>query len=196
MKTILRVAVVGLIAVFAFTGCSRPAAEIDQAKAAIQAVSDAKGDVYASAELQKLNADLQTAMDEIDTQSKKIFKSYGKAKDMLTQVSTDAAAVQTMIPARVEAAKTAAETAAAEAKAAVDEAEAMLAKAPKGKGTQADLEAMNADLAGLKTALAEVQSSLDAQNYLQAQEKAQAVKTGAAAITEQVNAAIQKIRGR
>lgn len=195
MKNLMKLSVLGLVVVFLFTSCAKqPTQQIDEAKAAIAAVQAAKGDIYAKDELKKLNDDLQAALDEVNAQSKKLFKKYGKAKEMLAKVKTDAEAVQALIPARIEEAKNAALTAQNEAKAAFDEAKALLDKAPKGKGTKADIEAMKADLAGLEAQLTEVQTAIDGEDYFGAKDKALSIKDKAAAIAEQVKAAIAKVK--
>jgi hypothetical protein len=197
MKNIVKGLTLALIVVFAFTSCAKqPTQLMDQAKAAVQSVIDAKGGIYAKDELTKLQGDLQAAMDAVTAQAKKFFKKYGPAKEMLTKVVTDAESVKALIPARIAEAKAAAETSMNEAKTAVEEAKALLEKAPKGKGTKADIEAMKADLAGLETALADVTTAMNAEDYFGAKDKADAIKQKAAAITEQINAAIAKIKGR
>lgn len=195
MKNLMKLSVLGLVVVFLFTSCAKqPTQQIDEAKAAIAAVQAAKGNIYAKDELKKLNDDLQAALDEVNAQSKKLFKKYGKAKEMLAKVKTDAEAVKALIPARIEEAKNAALTAQNEAKAAFDEAKALLDKAPKGKGTKADIEAMKADLAGLEAQLTEVQTAIDSEDYFGAKDKALSIKDKAAAIAEQVKAAIAKVK--
>jgi hypothetical protein len=195
MKNIVKGLTLALIVVFAFTSCAKqPTQLMDAAKAAIQGVVDAKGGIYAKDELAKLNSDLQAALDAVNAQSKKFFKKYGPAKDMLTKVAADADAVKALIPGRIAEARAAAETAMGEAKAVLEEAKALLEKAPKGKGTKADIEAMKADLAGLETAMADVDAAFAAQDYFGAKDKAMAVKEKGVAIVEQVNAAIAKVK--
>ncbi len=197
MKNFMKVFVLGLMVVFVFASCAKqPTQQIEAAKAAIDSVAQAQGNVYAVDELKKLNDDMMAANDEVTAQSKKFFKKYGKAKEMLTKLVADADAVKALIPARIEEAKNAAVTAQTEAKAAVDEAKALLEKAPKGKGTKADLEAMKADLAGLDMSLGEVQTALDGQDYFGAKDKAVVVKDKAVAIADQVKAAIDKVKGK
>ncbi len=197
MKNLMKISVLGLLVVFLFTSCAKqPTQQIDEAKAAIDAVVKAGGDIYAKDELKKLNDDYNAAMDEVNAQSKKLFKKYGKAKEMLAKVKTDAESVAQLIPARKEEAKNNALTALNEAKAAFETAKALLDKAPKGKGTKADIEAMKSDLAGLEAQLAEVQASIDREDYFGAHDKAVSIKEKASAISEQVNAAIEKVRGR
>jgi hypothetical protein len=197
MKNIVKGLALALIVVFAFTSCAKqPTQLMDAAKAAVQGVIDAKGNVYAKDELAKLQGDLQAALDAVTAQAKKFFKKYGPAKEMLNKVVADADSVKALIPGRIAEAKAAAETELNAAKAAVEEAKALLEKAPKGKGTKADIEAMKADLAGLETAMADVDAALAAEDYFGAKDKAAVIKEKAAAIVEQVNAAIAKIKGR
>lgn len=197
MKNLMKISVLGLLVVFLFTSCAKqPTQQIDEAKAAIDAVVKAGGDIYAKDELKKLNDDYNAAMDEVNAQAKKLFKKYGKAKEMLAKVKADAESVAQLIPARKEEAKNNALTALNEAKAAFETAKALLDKAPKGKGTKADIEAMKSDLAGLEAQLAEVQASIDREDYFGARDKAVSIKEKANAISEQVNAAIEKVRGR
>jgi hypothetical protein len=102
--------------------------------------------------------------------------------------------VKALIPVRIEEAKAAAETAMNEAKTGWDEAKALLEKAPRGKGTQADIAAMKSDLAGLESALGEAMTRFDAEDYLGAKERAEAVKEKAVEISDQIKAAIAKVR--
>ena len=197
MKNFVKGLTLALIVVFAFTSCAKqPTQMMDAAKAAIQGVIDAKAGVYAKDELNKLQGDLQAALDTTTAQSKKFFKKYGPAKEMLTKIVADADAVKALIPGRIAEAKAGAETAIGEAKTVFEEAKALLEKAPKGKGTKADIEAMKADLAGIETAMADVDAAMAAEDYFGAKDKAVVIKEKAAAIVEQINAAIAKVKGR
>jgi len=51
---------------------------------------------------------------------------------------------------------------------------------------------MKAELTGAETAFAEIQTALDAQDYIGAADKAKSIKEKAAAVTSQVQAAIEK----
>ncbi len=197
MKNALRVLALAVLVTFLFTSCAKqPTQLMDQAKAAVAAVESAKGNIYAKDELNKLKSDLQVALDEVTAQSKKFFKKYAHAKELLTKVVSDADAVKAQIPGRIDEAKKAAEAAINEAKAACDKAKALLEKAPKGKGTKADIEAMKADLAGLDTQMTEVQNAMTAEDYFGAKDKAMAIKDKAVAVAEQVQKAIDKVKGK
>jgi hypothetical protein len=195
MKHFTKFLVLGIFAISLFTSCAKqPTEQVDAVKAAIAAAQAEGADVYAPEELKKLNDSMQAAMDEISTQSKKFFKKFGPAKEMLAGVLTEAEALKASIPAKKEAAKNAAIQAQTEAKAVLDEAKALLDKAPKGKGTKADIEAMKADLAGLETSFAEIQTAVDAQDYFGASGKAATIKEKAMAISDQVKAAMEKVK--
>jgi hypothetical protein len=188
MKKFFHFLVLGIFVVGLFSSCAK------QPTQAIDAASKEGASVYSADELKKLNDDLQAAMDEVNTQSKKFLKKFGTAKEMLAKVQTDADALKATIPAKIEAAKNAALQAQTETRAALDEAKALLDKAPMGKGTKADIMAMKADLAGLETSFAEIQAAIDGADYFGASAKAATIKEKATVISDQVKAAIEKVK--
>lgn len=196
MKGLTKNLVLVLAIALVFSGCKQPTQLINDAKAVIEDVTTAGADKYAAEELKKLNDDLTAALDEVAAQDKKFFKKFGSAKEMLAKVKTDADALKAALPAKIEAAKNAAIQLQGEAQAAIDEAKALLAKAPTGKGTKKDIDALKADLAGAETAFAEIQAALDGQDYIAAADKAKSVKEKAVAISDQVKAAIEKVTGK
>jgi hypothetical protein len=197
MKKFSKFLVLGIFMVSLFSSCAKqPTQAVDAAKAAIEAATQEGASVYAADELKKLNDDLQAAMDEVSTQGKKFFKKFGTAKEMLAKVQADADALKATIPAKIEAAKSAALQAQTEARAVLDEAKALLDKAPMGKGTKADIMAMKADLGGLETSYAEIQTAIDGADYFGASAKAATIKEKATVISDQVKAAIEKVTGK
>ena len=78
----------------------------------------------------------------------------------------------------------------------VSNLEAALAKAPKGKGSAADLEAMNADVAGVEASIGEMDAAMAAGNYKDAKVKAEAAKATLDRIVADVAAAIAAKKGR
>lgn len=197
VKNLVKVLVLALFAVSLFSSCAKqPTQEINDAKAAVEAATKAGADVYAADELKKLNNDLTAALDEVATQDKKFFKKFATAKEMFAKVKADADALAATIPAKKEAAKNAALTAQQEARAALDEAKALLERAPKGKGTKADIEAFTADLKGLEDSYATIQAAIDKEDYFGASATATTIKEKAASISEQIKAAIEKVKGK
>jgi len=197
MKKFSQFLILGIFVIGLFSSCAKqPTQAIDTAKAAIEAASTAGANVYAADELKRLNDQMQAAMDEVNTQGKKFFKKFGPAKEMLAKVQADADALKATIPAKIEAAKNAALQAQTEARAALDEAKALLEKAPMGKGTKADIMAMKADLDGLETSYAEIQTAIDGADYFGASAKAATIKEKATVVSDQVKAAIEKVTGK
>ena len=103
---------------------------------------------YAPEDEKKLNDSLAAINEELKVQDGKTFKSFDKTKQMLADLSKMAADMKAALPAKKEAAKQAAVAAMEAAKAAAEEAKKLLAKAPKGKGTAADIEALKGDMKG------------------------------------------------
>lgn len=197
MKNVIKVLALGFFVMSLFTSCAKqPTQEINDTNAAVEAAAKEGASVYAADELKKLNDDLTAAMDEVNTQGKKFFKKFGTAKEMLAKVKADADALKATIPAKKEAAKNAALTAQQEAQAAITEAKALLEKAPKGKGTKADIEAMKADLKGLEDSFPQIQAAIDQEDYFGASSTAGTIKEKAVAISDQIKAAIEKVTGK
>ncbi|MBF8250833.1 MAG: hypothetical protein HW382_461 [Deltaproteobacteria bacterium] len=186
--------IAGLAMMVFAAGCGKqPVEEITSAKSAVEALVAEGADKYAKEELKIANDDLSAAMAEVKAQDEKTFKNYDKAKELLAKAKTTADTVKADVPAKKEQAKIAAASAQEAAKTAVEEAKSLLAKAPKGKGTQADIEAMKADVAGLEQALAEVQALIDGGDYNAATEKANPIKDKAAELSAQIKEAMQKV---
>ncbi len=192
MKNLTKTVVLVLAIAVVLTGCKAPTQQINDVKAAVETVTTAGADKYAPEELKAINDDLTKALDEVAAQDKKFFKKFGPAKEMLTAVQAKVAELTAALPAKIEAAKNAAIQLQSEAKTALDETAELLKKAPKGKGTAKDLEALQGDLTGAQTMYAEIQTALDANDYIGAQDKAKTVKEKVAAIADQINAAIAK----
>jgi len=195
MKNLSKLFVLVMVITLVFAGCSKnPVQEMNNAEAAINAVVKDGADTYAKEELKKLQDELAAAKVEVETQSKKLIKKYGKTREMLVKIASDAAALKTTVAARKEEAKNNALSAQNEAKIAIEEAKALLEKAPKGKGTRADIEALKADLKGLEDSLAEVQQATDNEDYLGAADKARIIKEKASAISNQIKQAMEKVK--
>lgn len=195
MKNIIKGLVLGLLVMFLYAGCAKqPTQEMKEAETAINAAFKEGASIYAAEELEKLKKDYDAVMEEVNTQSKKLFKKYGNAKKMLAQVKADAETLKASIPTRKEQARNNALSALGEVQAAVEEAKTLLSEAPKGKGTRADIEALSADLKGLEDMLTEVRQLIESEDYFGASEKAKIVKEKALAISEQIKQALEKLK--
>jgi len=179
----------GLFLAFIMASCAKPPTqEMDAAKAAVEACKAEGADIYAKDEFKKLSDDLQAALDQVTA------KKYKEAKQALIKIKADADALKATIPAKKEQAKNEALAAQQQARTALDEAKALLEKAPKGKGTKADIEAFTADLKGLEDSFPEIQAAIDKGDYFGAKDKAVAIKDKANSISEQIKQAIEKVK--
>ncbi len=193
-RTIIYVALVIMISAL-LLGCSKkPEQELTDSKAALEAVVAEGGEKYAKEEVNLINTEMTAAQDEMAVQDGKFFKNYDKTREMLAQVKAKAEALKAEIPARKEKARTDAQAAVDAATTAVTDAKALMEKAPKGKGTMADLEALNADLQGLESALTETQTLMTNEDYFEALDKANGIKDKAAEVSTQVNEALEKVK--
>jgi hypothetical protein len=189
----VRLVVIGLMVLAFLVGCaSKPTQEIEATTAAVKAVIAEGLEKYAPEDAKKLNDTLAAINEELKVQDGKTFKSFDKTKQMLADLSKMAADMKAALPAKKEAAKQAAVAAVDAAKAAAEEAKKLLAKAPKGKGTAADIEALKGDMKGIDDAFAEIQGLIDKEDYAAAVTKANAVKEKAAAVAAQVTQALEK----
>lgn len=186
--------VAAIAATLMLSACGKqPTLEMDDAKASIDAVITQGGEKYAKDEVKALNDELNAAMEEVKTQDAKVLKNYGQAKEMLAEVKSKAEALQVEIPAKKEQAKNDAAAALEAATTAIADAKALLATAPTGKGTAADIEALRADVAGLEASLAETQGLIDGEDYSMAIDSANGISTKAAEVSAQVTQALEKV---
>jgi len=193
MGNLFKLVIVGILSAFLVTGCVKaPEQEITNAKAQIEAATTADAQTYAADELAKLNSDLNAALEEVKVQDEKWFGNFDKAKEMLAAIKTSSDNVTAVSAQRKEEAKQAAIAAQAEAVAAIEAAKALLAQAPKGKETKAEIEMLNADLTGAEESLAGIQTSIDQEKYAEAKDSANLIKEKAASVSSQVQAAIDK----
>jgi hypothetical protein len=194
MKNTLKFLALSMVTIFLLVGCAKqPTEEINAAKASVDAVVAEGAQKFAADDAKKLNDSMQAAQDEIKVQDGKTFKDYAKAKELLAKVKADAETLKAGLAAKKEEAKKNAAVAQEAAKASVADAKALLAKAPKGKGSKADIEALKADLKGIEDSLAEIKTANDSEDYNAAIEKSNAVKDKAAAISEQIKKAMEKV---
>lgn len=183
LYALMVVALLGMIA------CAKPPqVDIDAAKAALQAVKS-EAAMYAPEAL-KAATDKEAALDqELATQQNKFFKSYklttqivGELKQLVEKAKTEAVAGKAKAKADAEAAIAAAETG-------ILMATETLKLAPKGKGSQADIAAMQGDIDAAAKAIEEAKADMGTEKYLDAKSKADNVKAQADKVCADVKTA-------
>ena len=182
-----------------FTGCSSaPTAEIDAAKAAIRDAQTEEIRSYAPESLKAAEDSLSKALAEVQTQDGKfsMTRDYKQASTLLKSAKDLADKAKDDALAGKAKAKADAEAMIATLPPILEDARKALARAPRGKDTRADLEAMQNDLKLAQEELAGANSSMAEGKYSDALAKADSAKSKASAITDQVTKALEKARGR
>ncbi len=196
MMRTMRYFLLSLMILVLLVGCGKkPTQEIEATQSAVNAVISEGLGKYSPEDEKKLKDAMAAAMDEIKVQDGKTFKNYDKAKQMLADVKKMAEEMKAALPAKKEQAKQNALSALEAAKSAVSEAKALLAKAPRGKGTAADIQALSGDVKGLEDSLAEVSGLIEKEEFSEAVNKANALKEKASGVSEQIKQALEKVKG-
>jgi hypothetical protein len=171
-------------------GCGTPpTADNDAAKTAITNAGTAGAAEYAPDSL-KAAEDAQAALDaEMKAQDGKWFKSYDKAKELAGAAKAAGEKAAADAAAGKEKAKADATQGIDDAKAALKEAEELLAKAPKGKGSAADIAAMKTDLTTAATTITDAETALTNGKFLDAKAKAESAKNAATTVKTAVEEA-------
>jgi len=187
---IVSLALVGV----ALTACAKaPSAELESAEAAISTAVTSGAEEYATASLAAVR-DLKAELDtELGIQSQKfaLTRSYDHAQELAVQMKAeaDAAAAEAVEAKEVVRQETTALL--TEVKVALEDVQGMLASAPKGKGTAADLAALQGDLDSAKATLAEGETAFTEGRYLEAKTKIMAVQSGTLSVKTAIETAIQ-----
>lgn len=191
LVAVLMLAILGLVA------CAKPPqALIDGAKQAVSEAQAAEAGTYAPDAL-KAATDKAAAMDaELAVQQEKFFKSYKLTEQLANELKTLADKAKADAVAGKAQAKADAEAAIAAAEAAVLTAREDLKKAPKGKGSTADLAAMTGDVDAAQTAIDDAKADMTGEKFLDAKAKADNAKAGAEKVSADVLAAIEMKKGK
>jgi hypothetical protein len=177
------------LALLAFVGCAKaPEAEMQKANASISAAQAAEAETYAPDSyrmaMDTLNA-ANAAKTEADSKFA-LFRSYTKAKDMY--VKADELANKVIADAQAEKERVKAEVTQqlVAVQAVIDSSDAALKKAPKGKGSKADLELIKTDLDAAKASYGEAKADFDGGKYAAAKAKLDVTVSKARAIMDEI----------
>lgn len=183
------------VAALMFTSCAKaPQAEIDAAKAALEQAKSAQADLYVEGDFLAVQDSLNAVMVEIEAQSSKLFKSYGSSKEKLATIATQATELVAKTDVRKEEIKTEVATAEAATLALIEENNALVAKAPKGKEGKEAIEAIKLDLAGISASVGEVSGLVANGDLLGAQTKVNAANQKATEINTELKTVLEKAK--
>jgi hypothetical protein len=198
MKRNLLLPALAGVALMSVACAKEPGDVVGAAKASLDSAKTAGAADYAPAALASAETSAAALDAELKAQSEKfaLTRSYAKATELAATAKADADKAAAAAVTGKEQMKAEATTLIAGVRGSLDAAKQALAHAPKGKGSAADLEAMNADVAGVETSLGEMDAAMAAGNYKDAKVKAEAAKATLDKIVADVAAAVAAKRGR
>ncbi len=189
------IASVSLMLIFA--GCAKtPQAEIDAAKAAIEEVRGVQGDIYLPGEFTAINDSLRVAMEKVEAQKGKLFKSYKDVKLMLANIPTMAATIKANTETKKAEVKAEAESIMEAVTTMQLENNTLAAKLPMGKNEREAVEAIKAELGVIDGAITEVSDMLTNGNFMGALNKLNAIKQQIEAKNMEIKEVLTKARIR
>ena len=175
-------------------GCSKPPEqEMAAANQALEAAKTAEAQDYAMDAYRVAQDTLNAAMAlkrEADAKFV-LFRNYGKSKAMFVRAQSLANEAATQAAAEKERVRVQVTQMMEQAKALLDSANADLKRAPRGKGSKADIELIKTDLAAAQTQYDDAMADFNNGKYKSAQAKLEAMM----AKTNSVIAEIDKARG-
>jgi hypothetical protein len=182
-------------ALLAFISCAKaPEQEMQKANTAMDAARTAEAEDYApdaySMAMDTLNA-ANAAKTEADGKFA-LFRSYGKAKALFVQAEALANEAATQAETEKERVKEEVTGLLTQVKAVLDSADLALKKAPKGKGSKADIELIKGDLDAANASYADAQNDFNAGKYKSAKAKLDAALQKAQAVINEIEQAKAK----
>lgn len=182
-----------LAAMLAVTACSPPTETISAGELAQQSAIAAGAEEYA-AEAMASVAQAKASLDaELAAQQGRFVlrRSYRRAEELATTYRTASEQAASAAGAGREQARSDATALIAESRILLGEVRGMLAAAPVGKGSRADLAAMNADLDQAATLITEAETLLGVEEFMEAKSRA----TSAREAIDGVKSAVEQARG-
>lgn len=198
MKNRFFLVVATVAAVAIMTSCAKvPQEALDAAKAAIETAKTAQADVYFPAEFAALNDQLTVINQDIETQKSKTAADFKLVKTNAEAITLQAGELTAKVEAKKVEVKTGAEGMMTSVTTLLDEAKALLLKAPKGKEGKAVLEQMKNEITAVETSLADTKALYDGgTNYVQVVDKVKAATDTLNGIIAELKAAIVKAGGK
>ncbi len=197
MKRISVLLALAGVAILSAACAKEPTDAINAARSSLAAAKTAEAADYAPGAMAAAETASAALDAELKAQSEKfaLTRSYTKASELAVQAKAAADQAAAQAVTGKEQMKTEATTLVAGVRSSIEAAKAALAKAPKGKGSAADIEAMKSDLTGVETGLSDMDAAIAAGKYKDAKVKAEAAKATLDKIVADVNAAAAMKKG-
>ena len=178
-----------------FTGCTQlPQTEIDAANAAIEEARVAGAEIYLHESFVSLQDSLNVVMLNMESEKSKFMKNYTIVKEQLAGVVQYAQEVKLSAEVRKEEMNAEVLKAISEVQELVAANRQLILDAPKGKEGTSALDAISAELAAVEVAVDEVNTAVEAADFMAAFDKIFAAKEKAASINTELTEVISKYK--
>ena len=178
-----------------FTGCTQlPQTEIDAANAAIEEARVAGAEIYLHESFVSLQDSLNVVMLNMESEQSKFMKNYTIVKEQLAGVVQYAQEVKLSAEVRKEEMNAEVLKAISEVQELVAANRQLILDAPKGKEGTSALDAISGELAAVEVAVDEVNTAVEAADFMAAFDKIFAAKEKAASINTELTEVISKYK--
>ena len=183
------------VAVAVLAGCADPpTAELDAAKQALDSARDVGAEQFAASEYSAAQRAYNEAEATTNTEAERffLFKDFEQARAQIADAKTKAMRAESSAEAEKKRQKESAEAAIAAARDAVGAAYTSLEEAPSGKGTEADIEELRAELSAAEADIEAAEAALNSENLSDAESLAESADQKATEVADGVMVAVDK----
>ncbi len=183
------------VAVAVLAGCDDPpTAELDAAKQALDAARDVEAEQFAANEYAAAQRAYSEAEATTNAEAERffLFKDFEQARAQIADAKTKAMRAETSAQAEKTRQRESAQAVIVAARDAVTAAYTSLEEAPSGKGTEADIEELRAELSSAEADLDAAEAALDSDNFSGAESLAESADQKATEVADGVMVAVDK----
>ncbi len=183
------------VAVAVLTGCDDPpTAELDAAKQALDSARDVGAERFAANEYSAAQRAYSEAEATTNTEAERffLFKDFEQARAQIADAKTKAMRAESSAEAEKKRQRESAEAAIAAARDAIAAAYTSLEEAPSGKGTEADIEELRAELSTADADLDAAEAAVDSEHFPDAESLADSADQKATEVADGVIVAVDR----
>lgn len=183
------------VAVAVLAGCDDPpTAELQAAKQALDAARDVGAERFAANEYSAAQRAYSEAESTTNTEAERFFllKDFEQARTQIADAKSKAVQAESSAEAEKKRQRESAQAAIAAARDAVAAAYTSLEDAPAGKGTEADIEELRAELSTAEADIEAAEAAVDSEDFSDAEALAESADQKATEIADGVMVAVKK----
>ena len=183
------------VAVAVLAGCDDPpTTELDAAKQALDSARDVGAEQFAANEYSVAQRAYSEAEATTNTEAERffLFKDFEQARTQIADAKSKAMQAESAAEAEKKRQRESAEAAIATARDAVVAAYTSLEEAPSGKGTEADIEELRAELTTAEADLDAAEAAVDSENFSGAESLAESADQKATEVADGVMVAVDR----